>query len=63
MILKQKKYAERFKAQTLVKVFARSDEQTVQSIAAGLGMNMGTLRGWMKFALRDQKNHVGMVHV
>ena len=56
MIVKQRKYAEGFKEQALAKVFARSGEQTVQSIAAGLGMNMGTLRGWMKFALRDHNN-------
>lgn len=54
--MKQRKYVEGFKEQALAKVFARSGDQTIQSIAAGLGMNMGTLRGWMKVALRDQKN-------
>lgn len=54
--MKQRKYAEGFKEQALGKVLARSRDQTVESIAAGLGMNLGTLRGWMKVALRDQKN-------
>lgn len=53
--MKQRKYAEGFKEQALGKVFARSAGQMVESIAAGLGMNLGTLRGWMKVALRDQK--------
>lgn len=53
--MKQRKYAEGFKEQALGKVFARSSEQTVESIAGGLGMNLGTLRGWMKVALRDQQ--------
>ncbi len=54
--MKQRKYAKGFKEQALARVFARSNDQTVESIAASLGMNKGTLRGWMKFALRDQKN-------
>ena len=54
--MKQRKYADGFKEQALAKVFARSGDQTIRSIAAGLGMNVGTLRGWMKVALRDQKN-------
>ena len=54
--MKQRKYVDGFKEQALAKVFARSGDQTIHSVAAGLGMNMGTLRGWMKVALRDQKN-------
>lgn len=53
--MKQRKYAEGFKEQALGKVFARSSDQTVESIAASLGMNKGTLRGWMRFASRDQQ--------
>src|ERR1035441_10687690 len=48
MTVKQRKYVDGFKEQALTKVFARSGDQTVRSIAADVGMNMGTLRGWMK---------------
>lgn len=54
--MKQRKYPSGFKEQALAKVFARSEEQTILSIADDLNMNMGTLRGWMKVALRDQKH-------
>lgn len=54
--MKQRMYADGFKEQALGKVFARSGDQSVRSIAADMGMNMGTLRGWMKQAARDQKN-------
>jgi transposase-like protein len=56
MTVKQRIYADGFKEQALAKAFARSDAQSVRSIAADLGMSMGTLGGWMKRALRDQKN-------
>jgi hypothetical protein len=56
MTVKQRKYVDGFKEQALAKVFARSGDQTIRSIAADLGMNMGTLRGWMKVAVRDQTN-------
>jgi hypothetical protein len=59
MIVKQRKYVDGFKEQALAKVFARSADQTIRSIAADLGMNMGTLRGWMKVALREQKHPSG----
>src|ERR1035438_5243395 len=59
MTVKQRKYVEGFKEQALTKVFARSGDQTVRSIAADVGMNMGTLRGWMKVALREQKHPSG----
>jgi transposase-like protein len=55
MTVKQRMYADGFKEQALAKAFARSDAQSVRSIAADLGMSMGTLGGWMKKALRDQK--------
>lgn len=54
--MKQRMYADGFKEQALAKVFARSSDQSVRSIAADMGMNLGTLRGWMKQAARDQKN-------
>jgi hypothetical protein len=50
------KYQSGFKEQALRKVFARSNDQTVESIATDLNMNVGTLRGWMKKPSRDQKN-------
>jgi transposase-like protein len=56
MTVKQRKYVDGFKERALTKVFARSGDQTIRSIAADLGMNMGTLRGWMKVAVRDQKH-------
>jgi transposase-like protein len=56
MIMKKTKYQSGFKEQALTKVFARSSDQTVESIATDLNMNLGTLRGWMKDASRDQKN-------
>lgn len=59
MTVKQRKYVDGFKEQALTKVFARSGDQTIGSIAADLGMNMGTLRGWMKVALREQKHPSG----
>ena len=54
--MKQRKYPSGFKEQALAKVFARSADQTILSIADDLNMNMGTLRGWMKVAVRDQKH-------
>lgn len=50
------KYQSGFKEQALRKVFARSSDQTVDAIAIDLNMNVGTLRGWMKNASRDEKN-------
>ena len=50
------KYQSGFKEQALRKVFARSSDRTVESIASDLNMNVGTLRGWMKNASRDEKN-------
>ena len=59
MTVKQRLYADGFKEQALAKAFARSDAQSARSIAADLGMSMGTLGGWMKRALRDQKSPLG----
>lgn len=57
--MKQRVYVEGFKEQALAKVLGRSDGESIRSIAEDLGMNMGTLRGWMKRALRDQKKPSG----
>lgn len=59
MTVKQRVYVDGFKEQALAKVLGRSDDQSIRSIAAELGMNMGTLRGWIKRALRDQRNPSG----
>jgi hypothetical protein len=56
MTMKQRNYAEGFKEQALAKVFARSSEQTVGSVADELNMSQGTLRGWMKMMMREQRN-------
>ena len=53
--MKQKHYSEEFKEQALAKVFGRSSEQSVDSIADGLKMSKGTLRNWMKRSLLEQK--------
>ena len=50
------KYADGFKEQALAKVFARSNEQTIGSVADELNMNKGTLRGWMKVMMREQRH-------
>lgn len=52
--MKQRKYPSGFREQALSKVFERSGDQTIESIAADLNMSKGTLRGWMKAALRAQ---------
>jgi len=57
--MKQRMYVDGFKEQALGKVLGRSAGQSVRSIAADLGMNLGTLRGWMKQALRDGRSPAG----
>jgi hypothetical protein len=59
MTMKQRIYVEGFKEQALAKVLGRSNGESIRSIAADLGMNMGTLRGWMKRALLDPKKRSG----
>lgn len=53
--MKQKHYSEEFKEQALAKVFGRSSDQSVDSIADGLKMSKGTLRNWIKRSLLEQK--------
>jgi transposase-like protein len=57
--MKQRMYVDGFREQALAKVLGRSAGQSVRSIAADLGMNLGTLRGWMKQALRDGRSPAG----
>jgi len=47
-------YSEGFREQALAKVFGRTGDQTLESVAAGLNITLGTLRSWMKIALRDK---------
>ena len=48
-------YSDGFKEQAIAKVFARSGDQTLVSIAADLNITLGTLRSWIRIAMRDQK--------
>ena len=54
--MKKIKYQAGFKEQALRKVFARSSDQTIESVATDLNVNVGTLTGWMKDASRDEKS-------
>ena len=54
--MNKKNYTAEFKAQALAKVFARPGDQGINEIAAGLHMNTGTLKGWMRTATRAQKS-------
>jgi transposase-like protein len=49
------KYQSGFKEQALRMLCERSSDQTVESIATDLNMSVGTLRGWIKDASRDEK--------
>lgn len=53
--MKKQSYTTDFKEQALAKVFARSGDQGIEEVAAGLHMNASTLKGWMKNATTDQK--------
>jgi transposase-like protein len=53
---KYKKYTVGFKEQALVKVYSRSNEQSLQSIANSLNMNLTTLTGWMKKSEQSTNN-------
>ena len=43
-----KRYSVGFKEQALVKVYSRSNNQTIESIANELNINVTTLKDWMK---------------
>jgi len=53
--MKQQRYSTEFKEQAAAKVFGRSKEQSVESVADDLNMSKGTLRNWMKMSMRAQK--------
>lgn len=52
--MKHQHYSDEFRAQALAKVFSRSGQQTIRSVAADLHMCLGTLRNWMKGAVDEQ---------
>jgi len=52
----KRKYQSGFREQALRRVFARGRDQTIDDIAIDLNMNVGTLRGWMRNAMLDQKD-------
>jgi transposase-like protein len=43
-----KRYSVGFKEQALVKVYSRSNDQTIRSVANELNINVTTLKDWMK---------------
>jgi len=45
---KYTRYSEDFKVQALAKVYSRGNEQSVQSVADDLNINLQTLKKWMK---------------
>lgn len=45
---KYTRYSEDFKEQALAKVYSRGNEQSVQSVADDLNINLQTLKKWMK---------------
>ncbi len=54
--MNKKTYTAEFRAQALAKVFARPGDQGINEVAAGLHMNAGTLKDWMRTATRAQKS-------
>jgi len=52
--MKNQHYSAEFRQQALSKVFSRSAQQTIRSVAADLHMSLGTLRNWMKHAVAEQ---------
>jgi transposase-like protein len=50
---KYKKYSAGFKEQALVKVYNRGNDQTIQSVANELNINLTTLKTWMKQKEQD----------
>jgi hypothetical protein len=52
--MNKKTYTGEFKTPALAKVFARPGDQGINEIAAGLHMNAGTLKGWMRTVSRAQ---------
>ena len=52
---KYKRYSAGFKEQALVKVYSRGNNQTIQSVANELNINLTTLKTWMKQKEQDVK--------
>ena len=50
---KYKRYSAGFKEQALVKVYSRGNDQTIQSVADELNINLTTLKTWMKQSQQD----------
>ena len=50
---KYKRYSAGFKEQALVKVYSRGNDQTIQSVADELNINLTTLKTWMKQREQD----------
>ena len=50
---KYKRYSAGFKEQALVKVYSRGNDQTIQSVADELNINLTTLKTWMKQSEQD----------
>ena len=50
---KYKRYSAGFKEQALVKVYSRGNDQSIQSIANELNINLTTLKTWMKQHQQD----------
>jgi len=50
---KYKRYSAGFKEQALVKVYNRSNDQSVQSVANELNIHLTTLKAWMKQKEQD----------
>jgi len=53
---KYKRYSAGFKEQALVKVYSRGNEQSIQSVADALNINLTTLKTWMKQSKQDLNN-------
>jgi transposase-like protein len=50
---KYKRYSAGFKEQALVKVYSRRNNQSIQSVADELNINLTTLKTWMKQSEQD----------
>jgi transposase-like protein len=50
---KYKRYSAGFKEQALVKVYSRGNDQSIQSVANALNINLTTLKTWMKQSEQD----------
>ncbi|MEY3760553.1 MAG: hypothetical protein RIR39_2044 [Pseudomonadota bacterium] len=53
---KYKRHSSGFKEQALVKVYSRGNDQTIQSVANELNINLTTLKSWMKQKEQDVNN-------